>query len=77
MGHKLRGTEEEYPREGFHDRLAPGSSSPARTRDFLPGGDIWPTPTANRGTHTISRCFYGQIFFDRKWTTPQQAARYP
>jgi len=39
MGHKLTGTEEEYPREVFLDRPTIGSSSPAETRDFLPGGD--------------------------------------
>jgi len=39
MDHKLRGTEEEYPREVFPDRPTIGSYSPAKTGDFLTGGN--------------------------------------
>jgi hypothetical protein len=40
MGHKLTGTEEEYPGMGFLDRPTIGTSSPAKPRDFLTGGNI-------------------------------------
>jgi hypothetical protein len=36
---KLAGREEEYPRRVFPDQPTIGSSSPAKTGDFLPGGD--------------------------------------
>jgi hypothetical protein len=39
MGHKLTGTEEEYPGMGFLDRPSIGTSSPAKTRDLLTGGN--------------------------------------
>ena len=39
MAHKLKGTEEEYPRMGCLDRPGIGTSSPATTSDFLTGGD--------------------------------------
>jgi len=39
MGHKLTGTEEEYPGMGFLDRPTIGTYSPAKTRDFFTGGN--------------------------------------
>ena len=42
MGHKLTGTKEEYPGMGFLDRPSIGTPSPAKTRDFLTGGNIRP-----------------------------------
>jgi hypothetical protein len=39
MGHKFMGREEENPKMGFPDRPTIGTFSPAKTRDFLTGGN--------------------------------------
>jgi hypothetical protein len=40
-GKVYEGREEEYPRMGFLDRPTIGTFSPAKTGDFLTGGDNW------------------------------------
>jgi hypothetical protein len=58
MRFKLIGRGEEHPRRGFPDRPTIGTPSPAKTGDFLPGGDNY----GRNAVHIDSREVCDEVF---------------